>query len=369
MDKSGTAPAPLPAAAQPAAQPPAPKQPAAVRDERVRAQTPAQRLLSRPSLGAVAGALAVFLFFTFYTDKFSTAGGFSTWLDPASTLGIVAVAVALLMIGGEFDLSAGIMTGSTGLCMGLLAVHAHWNIWLAMFGALVFAVVVGLVNGLLVVRTGLPSFIVTLATFFILQGLNQGVAQAITSTVRVDGIDSASGYSQAQAVLGSTLSIGSLQLQASVLWWVAVALVGSWILLRTRAGNWIFSVGGSPTAARSVGVPVARTKIGLFVGTAVMAWLVGMMTALRYTSVTSGQGVGLELQYIIAAVVGGCLLTGGYGSVVGAAVGALIFGMAQIGIPFAGWSSNWFYLFLGGMLLLAVVVNNIIRRRYQEGKA
>ena len=338
-------------------------------DERVRSQTVAARLLSRPSLGAVAGALAVFIFFAVYTKSFASAGGISTWLDPASTLGIVAVAVALLMIGGEFDLSAGIMTGSTGLCMGLLAVHAHWNIWLAMLGALGFAIVVGFVNGFLVVRTGLPSFIVTLASFFILQGLNQGVAQAITSTVRVDGIDTAGGYSQAQALLGSTLKIGGLQLQASVLWWVLIAAAGSWVLLRTRAGNWIFSVGGNPTAARSVGVPVARTKIGLFIGTSVMAWLVGMMTALRYTSVTSGQGVGLELQYIIAAVVGGCLLTGGYGSVVGAAVGALIFGMAQIGIPFAGWSSNWFFLFLGIMLLIAVLVNNIIRRRYQEGKA
>jgi len=340
-----------------------------VSDERVRTTSFAHRLLSNPSLGAVAGALFVYLFFTLYTDKFSTPAGVSTWLDPASTLGIVAIAVALLMIGGEFDLSAGVMTGSSGLCMGLLAVHAHWNIWLAMLGALVFAVVVGLVNGLLVVRTGLPSFIVTLASFFILQGLNQGVAQAVTSSVRVDAIDAASGYASAHAVLGSTVSFGGLTLQVAVLWWAALALLGSWVLLRTRAGNWIFSAGGNAVAARSVGVPVARTKIGLFIGTSSAAWLVGMMTALRYTSVTSGQGIGLELQYIIAAVVGGCLLTGGYGSVVGAAVGALIFGMASIGIPFAGWNSNWFFLFLGSMLLLAVLVNNIIRRRYREGRA
>lgn len=338
-------------------------------DERVRASSMARRVLSRPSLGAVAGAVVVLVFFSVYTDKFATLGGISTWLDPASTLGIVAIAVALLMIGGEFDLSAGVMTGSTGLLMGLLAVNLHWNIWLAMVGSLVFAVLVGLFNGVLVVRTGLPSFIVTLATFFILQGLNQGVAQAITNTVRVDGINDASGYSIPRILLGSTILLGSLQLQTAVLWWIGVTLLGSWILLRTRFGNWIFSVGGNPIAARSVGVPVARTKILLFIGTAVSAWLVGMINALRFTSVTSGQGVGLELQYIIAAVVGGCLLTGGYGSAVGATVGALIFGMAQIGIPFAGWNSNWFFLFLGVMLLMAVLVNNLIRRRYQSGRA
>jgi len=221
----------------------------------------------------------------------------------------------------------------------------------------------------LVVRTGLPSFIVTLATFFILQGLNQGVAQAVTDTVRVDGIDKTAGYELARTIFGGTIDGAGLSIRVSVLWWIGVTALGSWILLRTRAGNWIFSVGGNPTAARSVGVPTAKTTIGLFIGTAVAAWLVGMMTALRYTSVTSAQGVGLELQYIIAAVVGGCLLTGGYGSVVGASIGALIFGMAQIGIPFAGWNSNWFFLFLGVMLLIAVLVNNVIRRRYQEGNS
>ncbi len=341
--------------------------PAPAPDDRLRQTTAVQRLLSRPSLGAVAGAIAVYLFFTLYTSQFSTPSGVGTWLDPASTLGIVAVAVALLMVGGEFDLSAGVMTGSTGLCMGLLAVNLHWNIWLAMLGSLVFAVAVGLFNGLLVVKTKLPSFIVTLGMFFSLQGLNQGVAQAVTRTVRVDNIDQASGFDLPHAIFGSTIHLGDFQIQAAVLWWVGLTVLGSWILLRTQFGNWIFSVGGNATAAHSVGVPVARTKILLFIGTSTAAWLVGMITALRFTSVTSAQGVGLELQYIIAAVVGGCLLTGGYGSVIGASVGALIFGMAQIGIPFAGWNSNWFFLFLGVMLLFAVLVNNSIRR-YQEGR-
>ncbi|HZV52080.1 MAG TPA: ABC transporter permease [Candidatus Dormibacteraeota bacterium] len=334
--------------------------------QRQRAATLAQRVLGRPSLGAVGGALAVLLFFSFYTTQFKTPSGIATWLDPSSTLGIVAVAVALLMIGGEFDLSAGVMTGSTGLCMGLLAVELQLNVWLAMLGALLFAVAVGLLNGTLVVWTRLPSFIVTLGTFFMLQGLNNGVAQLVTNTVRVDNIDAAPGYRLPFLLLGSTVTLAGARFQVAILWWIALTALGSWLLLRTRVGNWVFAVGGNPIAARGVGVPVARVKIGLFIGTAVSAWLVGMMTALRFTSVTAAQGVGLELQYIIAAVVGGCLLTGGYGSVVGTSIGALIFGMAQIGIPFAGWNSNWFDLFLGIMLLFAVLINNAVRRRYQE---
>ncbi len=335
-------------------------------DERVRATSTAHRILGNPGLGAVAGAIVLFAFFSLYTAQFGSLAGAATWLDPASTLGIVAIAIAFLMIGGEFDLSAGVMTGSTGMLMGLLAVHWHWNIWLAMLGALVFAVLVGLLNGVLVVRTGLPSFIVTLGTFFVLQGLNQGVAQAITNTVRVDGINLASGYDSANTILGSSVTIRGVAFPVAIFWWVGLTIVGAWILTRTRLGNWVFSVGGDATAARSVGVPVAATKIGLFVSTAVMAWLVGMMTALRFTSVTSAQGVGLELQYIIAAVVGGCLLTGGAGSIVGASVGALIFGMAQIGIPYAGWNSNWFFLFLGVMLLIAVFANDVMRRRFRD---
>jgi simple sugar transport system permease protein len=135
------------------------------------------------------------------------------------------------------------------------------------------------------------------------------------------------------------------------------------VLLRTRAGNWVFSVGGNPQAARSVGVPAARTKVLLFMTVSVTAALVGAMIVLRLRSVQANQGIGDEFQFIIAAVIGGCLLTGGYGSAVGAAIGALIFGMARQGIVFAGWDSDWFQLFLGVLLLLATLLNHYVRRR------
>ncbi len=120
-----------------------------------------------------------------------------------------------------------------------------------------------------------------------------------------------------------------LTVYAATFWWVAVTAIATWVLLRTRAGNWIFAVGGAQTSARQVGVPVARTKIGLFITTAVAGWLVGMLELFKTTTAQSTTGVGEEFIYIICAVVGGCLLTGGYGSAIGAALGALIFGMVS----------------------------------------
>jgi simple sugar transport system permease protein len=148
----------------------------------------------------------------------------------------------------------------------------------------------------------------------------------------------------------------------SVLWWIAITAIATWLLARTRVGNWIFGVGGDAVAARNVGVPVPRVKIALFMTTALCSALVGIIIALRLGSMQAGQGIGDEFTYIIAAVVGGCLLTGGFGSAIGASFGALIIGMAFIGIQFSGWDTDWRFLFLGVILLAAVLVNNFVRR-------
>ncbi|MGA6167384.1 ABC transporter permease [Amycolatopsis magusensis] len=335
-------------------------------DERVGTTRLSDRLVVRPEIGALLGAVVVFAFFSITAERFLTGDGVATWLDDASTLGIMAVAVSLLMIGGEFDLSAGVMTASTALVTAILATQAGWNVWLALLASLVFALAVGAFNGWLVMRTGLPSFIVTLGTFLALQGLNLGVTRLVTGTVQVSGMRSADGYASSGFVFASTVEIGGTKFQISILWWIGFAAVAAWLLVRTRFGNWIFAVGGSPVSSRAVGVPVKRTKILLFMTTAVAGWLVGSINILRFASVQANQGIGLELQFIIAAVVGGCLLTGGFGSAIGAAIGALIFGMARQGIVFARWDSDWFMLFLGVMLLAAVLVNNTFRRRAER---
>jgi simple sugar transport system permease protein len=293
---------------------------------------------------------------------FRSARGVANWLDPASTLGIMAVAVALLMIGGQFDLSAGVMTGTTALTVGIVAVQFEQNIWVGIGVALLVALAIGFLNGWLVTRTGLPSFIITLGTFLMLRGLNLGLTKFFTGTVTAGGIAGAPGYGAAEWVFASRVSIAGAEFRVAILWWVLFAALATWVLLRTPFGNWVFATGGDDVAARNVGVPARRTTITLFMTTALAAWFVGTTLAVRLTSVQANTGIGQELTYIVAAVIGGCLLTGGFGSAVGAALGALIFGMTQLGIVYLGWDADWFYFFLGAMLLLAVLANRLVRR-------
>jgi simple sugar transport system permease protein len=315
-----------------------------------------------PELGALIGAVVVFLFFAVQSPVFRSARGVANWLDPASTLGIMAVAVALLMIGGHFDLSAGVMTATTALTVGIVAVEFRTSIWVGIAVALVVALALGFFNGWLVVRTGLPSFIITLGTFLMLQGLNLGLTKLFTGTVTVGGIDDVPGYDAAQWVFASQVNIAGAEFRVAILWWLLFTALATWVLLRTRFGNWVFATGGDEVAARNVGVPARRTTITLFMTTAVAAWFVGTTLAVRLTSVQANTGIGQELTYIVAAVIGGCLLTGGFGSAIGASLGALIFGMTQLGIPYLRWDADWFYFFLGAMLLLAVLANRLVRR-------
>jgi simple sugar transport system permease protein len=342
-------------------------QPSDRRDERLAQVGMVRRIFRLPEVGAVVGAIAIALIFaSLVPETFPSVVGVSRVLDSATSIGIMAVAVALLMIGGEFDLSAGVLTGTTGLIAGMLAVEAGWHLFPAMGVSLAFALLVGFLNGFLVLRTRLPSFIVTLATFFILRGLNTGFTRLVTNEVRVMGIDQAAGFDVARTLFNTEIEAFGAVFWSSLLWWVALTALATWVLMRTRFGSWIFAVGGDAHAARSVGVPVDRVKIALFMTTAAAAWLVGMMTMVRLRSALASQGIGQELIFIVAAVVGGCKLTGGYGSAVGAMIGALIFGMARVGITFTGWETDWFYAFLGLMLLASVILNNFTRARAER---
>ena len=321
----------------------------------------ASRLATRPEIGAVAAAIAIFIFFFAIAPPFRTLPAFSTVLYASSTIGIVAVGVALLMIGGEFDLSSGVSVVTSALCAALITYQLSLNMWVGVFLSLVVALGIGFVNGYLVVRTKIPSFLITLSTFFMLRGLNLGVTKATTGTVATANVSGLDGFASAKAVFASDIPLGFMTVKITVLWWLLFVAIGSWILLRTRIGNWIFAAGGNADSARAVGVPVPKVKIGLFMGVAFLCWFYGMHLLFNFSSVQSGLGVGNEFIYIIAAVVGGALLTGGYGSAAGAAVGAFIFGMTTQGIVFAGFDPNWFYTFLGAMLLLAVLVNLYVK--------
>jgi simple sugar transport system permease protein len=346
----------------------APPQPAdaAAGDERLLRRSPLHRLMGRPELGSVVGALAVFVFFAFVAEPFLRAASLSTVLYASSTIGIMAVPVALLMIGGEFDLSAGVMVVSSALISSMFSYQMTADTWVGVGVSLLVTLAIGFFNGFLLTRTKLPSFIITLGTFFMLTGLNLGFTKLIGGTVSTKSIADMEGFDSARAVFASHLTLGGVDIQITILWWIALVAVATWILLRTRVGNWIFAVGGGDDAARAVGVPVHKTKIGLYMGVALAAWISGQHLLFSYDAIQSGDGVGNEFLYIIAAVVGGCLMTGGYGSAIGSAVGALIFGMTSKGIVYAQWNPDWFKFFLGAMLLLATLLNAWVRKRAEE---
>ncbi len=273
----------------------------------------------------------------------------------------MACAVALLMIGGEFDLSAGVAVTTSSLAASMIAYNLHLNLWAGAALALVVSLAVGFFNGYLVMKTKIPSFLITLSSFLMLTGINLAVTKLVTGQVATPSVSDMQGFDSAKKVFASSFEIGGVSVRITVVWWLLFTAIATWVLFKTRIGNWIFAVGGNQDSARAIGVPVTKVKIGLFMTVGFAAWFVGMHLLFSFNTVQSGQGIGNEFLYIIAAVIGGCLLTGGYGTAIGAAIGAFIFGMTNQGIVYAGWNPDWFKFFLGAMLLFAVIANNAFR--------
>ncbi|MFC5957182.1 ABC transporter permease [Streptomyces pratens] len=347
--------------AEPAVTPPPAPGPKA-NDGRTTLRTPARRLLARPEVGVFLGVVVVLVFFLIAAPPMRDSSSMANILYQSSTIGIMALPVALLMIGGEVDLSAGVAVVTSALTASMLAYQLSMNIWVGVIAALAVSLAIGMFNGWFLMKTGLPSFLVTLGTFLILQGINLAVTKTVTGNVATDDISDMDGFAQAKALFASSFEVGGVQVKITIVWWLVFAVLASWVLLRTKYGNWIFAVGGNKESARAVGVPVTFTKISLYMLVGFGAWFVGMHQLFSFNTVQSGEGVGQELIYIAAAVIGGCLMTGGYGSAIGPVFGAFMFGMVQQGIVYAGWNPDWFKAFLGVMLLGAVLINLWVQR-------
>ncbi|MEQ8699697.1 MAG: ABC transporter permease [Bauldia litoralis] len=354
-------------------------------DERLAATGWLTRLLRRPEAGAASGLVATIIIFALLpgASALYSLQGSLTFLTLSAELGIIATAAALLIIAGEFDLSVGSMIGFAGVVIGLTVRHLDFPLWGGILSAFAVAVAVGWFNGFVVVRTRLPSFIVTLATLFILRGLSVAITRAVTGRTQIPYIlddvpdpgtaslfngDVLTGLFQWMGDLGwiATRSDGVPfvpGIPMSIVWWIGVTVVAAYVLTQTRFGNWIYAAGGDPEVARNVGVPVSRVKIILFIGTACSATLLATIQVMDAGSADTLRGLLKEFEAIIAAVIGGVLLTGGYGTVYGAMFGALIFGLVQMGIFFTGIDTDWFKVFLGIVILIAVLVNNYIRAK------
>ncbi|WP_118180619.1 ABC transporter permease [Paraburkholderia phosphatilytica] len=358
-------------------------------DERVRKESRFGHLLGRPEFAAISGTVLVFIVFAIGAGDSGmfNLDGVMNWSQVSAYLGILAIGACLLMIAGEFDLSIGSMIGFAGMMVAIPTMYFHWPISVSILFAFIGSMLIGALNGYLVMRTRLPSFIVTLAFMFILRGLTLALSIMVADRTIISGVGDVAAADPlskflfqgvafhdlfrwlAHVGIGKMLDNGHPLVPGIpkvLLWWFAMAAVGAFVLAKTRYGNWILAVGGDANAAKNVGVPVRRVKIWLFVLTAFCSCLFAVLQVCDIGSAAADRGLQKEFEAIIAAVIGGTLLTGGYGSVVGASFGALIFGVVQIGITYTNISSDWFRVFLGVMLLFAVLFNHYVRRRVAQ---
>lgn len=311
----------------------------------------------RPDFAAFVATAVVYVFFLWagwpnFHNEINTAN----WMNFAAGLGVIALPVSLVMIAGHLDLSVGSSLAAGAMTYAVLAGHYEFNDWLGLVAGLAFGALIGLVNGLLVTRTKLPSFIVTLGMLFALQGLAFGLTRLITSNVQTAvQVDDTVKTIFAGKIFGTNFRMW-------IVFLIAMTLLVAWVLYRSRFGNWIYAIGGDETSARAAGVPVDRTLICLFIFSGFSSALVGVLQVARFDSAQVSAGQSYVFWSIIAVVVGGVLLTGGYGSPLGVVFGTLTFSIVFSGINVTGWNSDWSNLILGVLLLLAVLANNTFRR-------
>jgi simple sugar transport system permease protein len=303
-------------------------------------------LVGRPEGGVVAATLCVFFFFAVWADDFLTTESIASTLALTAELGIVAMAITLLMIAGEFDLSVGSVLGMSSVLVPWLVTTHDVPVAVAVLAGFAAALSIGFLNGILVVTTKIPSFIITLGALLFWRAVVFVITKGFPISVPDGGI--------LFDIFSYRFSNG---LYVSAFWFVGVGIALAFVLSRMKLGNWIYASGDNEGAARGMGVPVARLRLGLFMLTAGAAGLVGMIQLSRFGSVDSNRGTGLELETIAAAVIGGGRLNGGYGSVLGTALGCLMIGMIRNGLALAGVASYWYNGIVGLLLVVAVVIN------------
>ncbi len=313
-------------------------------------------LFLRPETGGIISALLVFAFFAIMAgdNGFLTPLGTADWLDTASELGIVAIPVGMLMIAGEFDLSVGSVVGATSMIVAICCGYFSLSPWIGVIIAAATGLLFGFINGIIVVRTKLPSFIVTLATMLMVTGGMLGLSIMLTGATSISAVPSGS----AEAIFASKWH----EFHVSIIHWIALAALATYVMQRTIFGNWVYATGGNELTARLAGVPTARVKVILFMCSSLGAVLAGTIETLTFKNGNITLGSAYVFTGIAAAVIGGVLLTGGYGSPIGTVFGALTYGIVSLGVFFLGWNADLTELFIGLLLLLAVLANHRLRQ-------
>jgi simple sugar transport system permease protein len=389
--------------------------------DRLQQESWIQRTVRRPEIGAFVVMLIIIVALAMASDgKSFNALGLKNNVAIIAQLGIIATGAALLMIAGEFDLSIGPMIAFAGMS---IAVMLKWGLpfglgeatpFLAFLITLVMTLAFGWLIGTIVVKSGLSSFIVTLAFWFFLRGLTEVCFRLINQNTNVSGLpdfkkeswfaeqmggEVFSWFFDAWYWIGTKASAGLeftsdmtksekidfinylsflninrkmeqwvTGFDARLLWFIIIAGAAWYVLARTQLGSWIYATGDNKESARANGVPVNRVKVGLFMFSAFCATIFATCQVFDTNSSDAAKGMFKELEAIAIAVVGGILMTGGFGTIIGVVFGAITFGLVANAVFFIPWIDGaWFRVFVGTVLLLAVFANERIRKRITGG--
>ncbi|MBB5574746.1 MULTISPECIES: ABC transporter permease [Rhizobium] len=313
------------------------------------------QLVRRPEAGSFIGMIAGFVFFVvFGGETFVSAAGFASWLNIAAEIGIVALPIGLLMIAGELDLSVGAVIPASSLTVAVISGHYGAPEFVGILAALGMGLFVGFMNGFIVLRTRVPSLIVTIGVMFAVMGLTLGVSVLLTGSTSTAIVPSAT----SKALLGQF--VGGM-FEVTIFWWLGIVVVLAYLLHVSRFGNWIYALGGDRISARNAGIPTERLTISLFMISSFCAAFVGVSQAMVYQSAQVAGGQSFIFNSIMCVVIGGVLLTGGFGSIVGIVFGTITFSMVNQGIYFTGFDPNFGSVIIGALLLIAVLMNDTFR--------
>jgi simple sugar transport system permease protein len=317
-----------------------------------------RRFMLRPEATSLAAVIILYIIFTALSPQlFPTKLTYVSIMSVASELGIVSVGVTLLMIGGHFDLSVGAVLGLTSYIVVVLMRDYGVPSVIATVVAVIAGAALGAANGALVVRFRVHSFVVTLGTMLIWRGVLISLTGGFPMTVAIPA--------EFKAIMSGPL-LGGFRM--SMLWFFLIGALGTFLLARTRFGNWVQARGQNEQGARNLGVPVDRVTIVLFMLTSALAAVSGVIQVARFSSVDALRGQGMELQAVAVTVIGGTLLSGGYGSVIGTVLGAVTFGMIQVGLVLAGAPGHFFQTLTGAIVVAAVILNTGVTRRMARSR-
>lgn len=315
--------------------------------------------LKLDEMGVGIALALLILLFTLLSPEFMSLRTWGSIATFASVLGVIAIGATLLMIAGEFDLSVGSVAALSGMVFAMGVVNWEMSTYLMAGIALAIGAGIGLLNGVVTLKTQIPSFITTLGAMLVWRGVVLGVSGGFPISL----VDDRSGV---LLWFGSKIGEG---FYSATLFWLGITVVFAWLLKLTRFGNHVLATGGDSKAARGMGVNTTKVKLICFTLSGALAALAGLILFSQLQDLSPTAGESYELYAIAASVIGGTALTGGRGTVVGTILGTLLMGVVQAGLVHAGVDSYWFRTFVGLILVFAVILNLKLRQVAERSPA